>query len=179
MSCTDSGEKCQACAVTKANDYYVDYYVDYYAKYFEKVCRWRSWSGGGAAPVLDAPTALHGGRTTLLLALISFDACCARSDMLSARLVLHVLLHGTLRQAVRQRRAHQGRGVVAATERSAARRAVLSLCKPSAPFRMRLSSPRTQQPQHYLRACIVREIVRKSSHSHRISTNLLHVFCKF
>jgi hypothetical protein len=59
VSCTDSGEKCQACAVTKANDYYVDYYVDYYAKYFEKVCcrTGERRSGGGAAPVLDAPTA--------------------------------------------------------------------------------------------------------------------------
>ena len=73
MSCTDSGEKCQACAVTKANDYYVDYYVDYYAKYFEKVGR----RGGrpradGAGHRLDAPTAPYGSSATLLLALIPF-----------------------------------------------------------------------------------------------------------
>lgn len=74
MSCTDSGEKCQACAVTKANDYYVDYYVDYYAKYFEKVCcRTGERRSGG---VLDT---LHGSRATLLLALIPFAPCCAPS----------------------------------------------------------------------------------------------------
>jgi hypothetical protein len=27
---------CQACRITRANDYYVDHYVDYYSKYFEK-----------------------------------------------------------------------------------------------------------------------------------------------